>query len=31
MQEIEEIENIEEFRDEEIVKKSKFKGGLSGM
>ena len=30
MQEIEEIENIEEFRDEEIVKKSKFKGGLSG-
>lgn len=30
MQEIEEIENIEEFREEEIVKKSKFKGGLSG-
>ncbi|WP_336164041.1 hypothetical protein [Fusobacterium polymorphum] len=30
MQKIEEIENIEEFREEEIVKKSKFKGGLSG-
>lgn len=27
---MQEIENIEEFREEEIVKKSKFKGGLSG-